>query len=167
MRLTTPNRRLTPAARAFRAAHTVIAAAFLLAIAYVWWCALSGRRGPLLRAAVVALTAEGALVGANRGDCPLGGLQARLDDPIPLFELILSPRAARRAVPVLGAVAGAGIALMVARGRAQPRSQRELSGAAPGSYFLACLATSTSSCWRSGARLPGIAASSVSTFWPR
>ena len=44
-----------------------------------------------------------------------GPLQDRLDDPVPLFELVLSPRAAKRAVPVLGAVAAAGIGLL-ARG---------------------------------------------------
>jgi hypothetical protein len=40
-----------------------------------------------------------------------------MGDPIPLFELVLSPRAAKRAVPVLGTVAGAGIALVLARSR--------------------------------------------------
>jgi len=111
----TRRRKLSTAALAFRGAHAAVAAAFLLAIGYVWWCALSGRRGPLLGVAVMALAAEGALVVANRGDCPLGGLQERLGDPVPLFELVLSPRAARRAVPILGAVAAAGVVL-VARG---------------------------------------------------
>ena len=106
---------LTPGALAFRAAHGAIAAGFLLAIAHVWWCALSGRRGPLLRVAMVALTTEGTLVAANGGDCPLGGVQGRMGDPVPLFELVLSRRAARRAVPVLGGVAAVGIALVVAR----------------------------------------------------
>jgi len=110
--------KLTPAALAFRTAHAAIATAFMLAIAYVWWCALTGRRGRLLRVAVTALGCEGLLVVANRGNCPLGGLQERLDDPVPLFELVLSPRAARRAVPVLGAVTAAGVALL-ARGRHQ------------------------------------------------
>jgi hypothetical protein len=54
-------------------------------------------------------------VTANRGDCPLGGLQDRLGDPVPLFELVLSPSAARRAVPVLGAVTAAGIGLLLRR----------------------------------------------------
>jgi len=107
--------RLTPAALAFRGAHAVIAASFLIAIAYVWWCALTGRRGRLLRLAVAALACEGALVAANRGDCPLGGLQERLGDPVPLFELALPPRAARCAVPVLGAVTAAGVALLARR----------------------------------------------------
>ena len=101
-----------PAALAFRAAHAGIAAGFLSAIAYVWACAVTGRRDPLLRVAVGALTLEGVLVAANGGDCPLGPLQDRLDDPVPLFELVLSPRAAKRAVPVLGAVAAAGIGLL-------------------------------------------------------
>jgi hypothetical protein len=104
--------RLTPAALAFRAAHATIAAGFLSAIGYIWWCALTGRRGRLLRVAVTGLSAEGLLVAANHGDCPLGGLQERMGDPVPLFELVLSPRAARRAVPALGAVAVAGIALL-------------------------------------------------------
>lgn len=110
--------RLTPAALAFRAAHAAIAAAFLLAIGYIWWCALTGRRGRLLRTAVAALAGEGVLVVANRGDCPLGGLQDRLGDPDPLFELVLSPRAARWAVPVLGAITAAGVALLARGGRA-------------------------------------------------
>jgi hypothetical protein len=47
--------KLSRAAMAFRAAHTAIAAEQLLAIAYVWWCALSGRRDRLLRIAVATL----------------------------------------------------------------------------------------------------------------
>ena len=43
--------------------------------------------------------------------CSLGG------HAVPLFELVLSPAAARRAVPVLGGVAGAGIALLAWRDR--------------------------------------------------
>ena len=104
--------KLTPAALAFRTAHAAIATAFLLAIGYVWWCALTGRRGRLLRVAVTALGCEGLFVVANHGNCPLGGLQERMGDPVPLFELVLSPRAARRAVPVLGAITVAGVALL-------------------------------------------------------
>lgn len=103
---------MSPGARAFRAAHAAVAAAFLFAIGWVWWCALTGRRGRLLHVVVAGLAAEGALVVANQGDCPLGPLQERAGDPVPLFELVLSPRAAKRAVPALGAVAAAGIALL-------------------------------------------------------
>jgi hypothetical protein len=63
----------------------------LLAIAYVWWCTLSGRRGRLLHIAAASLIGEGVLVAANRGDCPLGELQQLLGDLVPLFELVLSP----------------------------------------------------------------------------
>jgi len=106
---------------AFRAAHAAIALEQLLAIAYVWWCALTGRRGRLLRVAAASLIGEGVLVAANHGDCPLGGLQERLGDPVPLFELVLSPRAAKRAVPTLGAVASGGLLLLMVRGRRNPR----------------------------------------------
>ena len=111
-----PAKQLSPAAVAFRVAHTIVTAAFLAAIAYIWFCALSGRRDRLLRVAVTALGLEGIVVAANHGDCPLGGLGERLGDPDPLFELVLSPRAARRAVPTLGALASVGIVLLARRG---------------------------------------------------
>ena len=110
-----PTMKLSRAALAFRAAHAAIAAEQLIAISYVWWCALSGHRGRLLRIAAATLICEGVLVTANRGDCPLGGLQRRLGDPVPLFELVLSRRAAKRAVPTLGAITAAGLALLVLR----------------------------------------------------
>jgi hypothetical protein len=115
------DRGLSPAALAFRAVHAAIAVGFLAGIGYVWACALTGRRGPWLRVVLAALAGEGLVVVANRGDCPLGGLQARLGDPVPLFELVLSQRAARRAVPALGAVTVAGAALLLrgSRGRQQ------------------------------------------------
>jgi hypothetical protein len=82
----------------------------------VWFCALTGRRDRLLGYTVAALATEGACVGANHGDCPLGPLQDRLHDPVPLFELVLrSPTAAKRAVPVLGGVASLGILLLAHR----------------------------------------------------
>ena len=109
--------KLSRAALAFRGAHAAIAAEQLLSIGYVWWCALTGRRDPLLRIAVATLIGEGVLVAANHGDCPLGGLQERLGDPVPLFELVLSPPAAKQAVPALGAIAAAGLALLVAHDR--------------------------------------------------
>ena len=113
--------KLSRAALAFRAAHAAIAVEMLLAIAYVWWCAFSGRRGRLLQIASASLIGEGVLVAANGGDCPLGGMQKRLGDPVPLFELVLSPRAAKRAVPTLGAITTAGLVLVVVRGRRDGR----------------------------------------------
>ena len=106
---------LSPAAFAFRAAHSAIALGFLAAIGDVWLSALTGRRGPLLRVSVAALVAEGIVVTANGGDCPLGPLQDRIGDPVPLFELVLPPRAARLAIPALGGFTAVGLALL-ARG---------------------------------------------------
>jgi hypothetical protein len=103
---------------AWRAAHGLIAIGFLTSIGYVWWCALTGRRGRWLNRAIVALVAEGAVVAANHGDCPLGPLGDRIGDDVPLFELILSPRAAKLAIPTLGAVSAAGISLLAVRSRA-------------------------------------------------
>jgi hypothetical protein len=113
--------RLSGTARAFRAGHAAIAVAFVGAIAYIWWCALTGRRDRKLRLAVAAIVTEGAIVAANHGDCPLGPMQARSGDPTPLFELVLSPTAARRAVPVLGLVTAAGLVLLALRPRQAAR----------------------------------------------
>jgi hypothetical protein len=55
----------------------------------------------------------------NGGDCPLGPLGDRIGDATPLFELVLSPRAARRAIPALGAVTVVGLGLLAARSRSE------------------------------------------------
>ena len=108
---------LSSAVVVWRAAHGLIAIGFLASIGYVWWCALSRRRGPFLRPALAALVGEGVLVAANGGDCPLGPMGDRIGDAVPLFELVLSPRAARRAVPTLGALTAVGLGLLAARSR--------------------------------------------------
>ena len=106
---------LTPAAKTFRAVHTGIAAVDLAALAYIWTCVITRRRGRLLTASVAALIVEGAALIVGRGDCPLGPLQSKLGDSVPLFELVLSPRAAKVAVPVLAAVSVGGVALVALR----------------------------------------------------
>ena len=114
---------LPPSVIAWRAAHGLIALGFLASIGYVWWCALSGRRGRFLRLTITALVGEGALVVVNRGNCPLGPLGDRIGDPLPLFELVLSPRAARLAVPALGVVTAGGFGVLAARSRSRTQSE--------------------------------------------
>jgi hypothetical protein len=75
----------------------------------------------LLRPAIAALVSEGVLVATNRGSCPLGPVGDRIGDAVPLFELVLSPRAARRAVPTLGVLTVVGLGLLLAR---SPRNRR-------------------------------------------
>jgi len=113
-------KQLSPAIIAWRSFHAAIAALLLSSIAYVWWCALTGRRGRLLKPAVAGLLGEAALVTINHGDCPLGPIGDRIGDPVPLFELVLPPTAARRAVPALGVIAAAGLLLLFFRGRRPP-----------------------------------------------
>ena len=106
---------ITPAVVIWRSIHALIAIGLLSSIGYVWWCALTGRRGRWLRLAIAALTGEGALVVANRGECPLGPLGDRIGDQVPLFELVLPPRAARLVVPVLGGVTALGVGVVASR----------------------------------------------------
>ncbi|MCU1629241.1 MAG: UspA protein [Pseudonocardia sp.] len=121
---------MTPAGRLLRAAHVLVAGVELASLGYVWTCALTGRRGRAMWVAVTALVAEGAALGIGRGDCPLGPLQQRLGDPVPLFELVLPRRAARAAVPALTGVACLGLAVIAARS-ARVATRRELPRSGP------------------------------------
>lgn len=69
--------------RAALAFHAAIASEMLQAIAYVWWCALTGHRERSLNVAAASLIGQGVLVRANGGDCPLGRSQERLGNPLP------------------------------------------------------------------------------------
>lgn len=71
-----------------------ITGAELSSLGYVWWCALTGRRDRILVAAAAALLGEAVALVIGKGDCPLGPLQKRPGDPVPLFELVL-PRPPR------------------------------------------------------------------------
>jgi hypothetical protein len=61
------------------------------------------------------LLAEGVALLVGRGNCPMGRLQSDWGDPVPFFELVLPPRAAKAAVPLLAVVSIAGIAAVVLR----------------------------------------------------
>jgi hypothetical protein len=102
-------------ARGFRVAHTVFSVLQLASLGYVWFCAATRRRDRVLTASSAALLLEGAALVVGRGDCPFGPFQARLGDPVPLFELLLPKRAAKAAIPVLLVVAVAGLAGVVLR----------------------------------------------------
>jgi hypothetical protein len=107
--------RLGRRARAWRVVHATWSVAQLGALAYIWGSAVTGRRSPRLWASVAFLSVEGAALVVGRGDCPVGELQAEWGDPVPFFELILPPRAAKAAVPMLAVVSIAGIAAVVLR----------------------------------------------------
>jgi hypothetical protein len=81
----------------------------------VWVSVLTRRRSPRLWAGVAFLSLEGAALVVGRGDCPVGPMQAEWGDPVPFFELVLPPRAAKAAVPVLAVVSIAGLAALALR----------------------------------------------------
>jgi hypothetical protein len=87
----------------------------LTALAQIWIAAANRRRSPRVWASVGFLAVEGAALAVGRGNCPVGPLQAEWGDPVPFFELVLPPRAAKAAVPALAFVSLAGIGALVAR----------------------------------------------------
>lgn len=102
-------------ARAFRVAHVAWGIVALSALARIWTCAVTRRRGRLLWASVAFLLTQGGALLAGRGDCPFGPFQRRLGDPVPMFELALPPRAAKAAIPILFVVTVAGMVAVVLR----------------------------------------------------
>jgi hypothetical protein len=108
---------LSPAARGFRVVHTVWSVFGLASLAYIWSCAVRQERNRRTLAAMTFLIVEGGALVIGRGDCPCGPLQRDLGDPTPLFELVLPPRAAKAAIPLLTAVALAGMAAVLVRAR--------------------------------------------------
>jgi hypothetical protein len=100
---------------ASRVVHGLITLVFLSCIAAVYVAAWRGSVDALTVAALAALGLEFVLVAASGGNCPLGPFLRRLGDEKPFFELLLSPRAAKAAVPLLGAVALLGGAMLAVR----------------------------------------------------
>jgi hypothetical protein len=107
---------LPPGARLFRLAHVAWGVVGMASLAVVWSSALRRRRGPLVAASMAFLSLEGVALVIGRGNCPFGPLQSRLGDPVPMFELLLPPRAAKAAIPALTAVSLAGFAAVALRG---------------------------------------------------
>ena len=95
-----------------RTIHGLLSAFFLACIAFVYYAAIADVNSPLAFAAAGALVLEGAVVALNGGDCPLGGIHRRYGDEKAFFELLMPPKAAKLAVPVLGTVTALGIALL-------------------------------------------------------
>jgi hypothetical protein len=102
-------------ARAWRLLHATWSVAQLGCLGYMWACVVFRRRNRVLWASVAFLSAEGAALVVGRGNCPVGPAQAAWGDPVPFFELVLPPRGAKAAIPVLTAVSIAAIAGLVLR----------------------------------------------------
>ncbi len=100
---------LPPRAKAFRLAHVAWGVTALSALAYIWTCALVRRHDRYLWASIAFLLLQGVALLIGRGDCPFGPFQRRLGDPVPMFELVLPPKAAKAAIPLLTVVTAAGI----------------------------------------------------------
>jgi hypothetical protein len=106
-------RELGGRARAWRILHASWSVAQLACLGLIWQRVLTRRRDRALWASVGFLTVEGAALVIGRGDCPMGGLQEEWGDPVPFFELVLPPRAAKAAVPVLALISATAIAGVV------------------------------------------------------
>ena len=117
---------LSPRARAWRIGHASWSVAQLTCLAYIWSAVVTGRRNRRVWASVAFLVTEGAALVVGRGSCPMGSLQEAWGDPVPFFELVLPPRAAKAAVPVLAVVSLSAIAALGLASLTRLRAQRRL-----------------------------------------
>lgn len=111
---------LGPKARAWRVAHAAWSVAQLASLGYLWRSAILRRRDRRDWLIIGLLAAEGGALVIGRGNCPMGRLQEAWGDPVPFFELLLPPRAAKAAVPILAVVSLLGIGLVLFRGPRRP-----------------------------------------------
>jgi hypothetical protein len=112
-------------AKAYRVFHAAWSVAGLASLGYIWVCAARRRRNRLLGASMAFLSIEGVGLMIGGGDCPMGPFQEQLGDPVPFFELVLPPRAAKAAVPILAGASLAGFLAVALRGpkrNSQPAS---------------------------------------------
>ena len=120
---------LSPPGRVLRVLHNWVGVGELACLAYLWFCAITRRRDAWLRLSTVVLIGEGASLVAANG-CPLGILQRRAGDEVPMFELWFGPRLAPLAVPALSAITIGGMALLLVRG-AKPTWHQTTEHCAP------------------------------------
>lgn len=106
---------LSGRARAWRVLHACWSLAQLWCLGDIWVAVLARRRSRRVWADAAFLSVEGAALIVGHGDCPVGTMQAEWGDPVPFFELVLPPRAAKAAVPVLAIVSVAGILALALR----------------------------------------------------
>jgi len=106
---------LSRPAKAYRVFHATWSVAGLASLGYIWVCAARRRRNRLLGASIAFLSVEGVGLMIGGGDCPMGPFQEQLGDPVPFFELVLPPRAAKAAVPILAAASLAGFLAVAVR----------------------------------------------------
>jgi hypothetical protein len=120
--------RLSAGARRLRTIHSAIGFAELGCLGYVWCCAVTRRRDRWLALSVAVLAGEGAAL-ALAGGCPIGVLQRRAGDDVPMFELWFGPRLAPVAIPALSTVAVAGVIAVALRPPTD--RERQLAGGSP------------------------------------
>jgi len=102
------------AARSLRTVHSLIGTAELACLASLWFCAITRRRNRLLALAITVLVGEAAALLIAHG-CPLGVLQRKVGDEVPMFERWFGRRLAPFALPTFSAMALTGVVACVSR----------------------------------------------------
>lgn len=100
--------------RTLRIVHSAIGVCELACMGYLWFCVVTRRRDRWLKVVSSVLIGEGVALVVASG-CPLGIVQRRAGDDVPMFELWFGPRIAPMAIPTFSV--GTFTALMLLRAR--------------------------------------------------
>lgn len=107
--------------RAIKAIHTIVWAFFVSAIAAIWAFAGASDFTAATWAIAIVLV-EVAVLGLNKGRCPLGSIAARYtDDTRPNFDIYLPVWLAARTKPIFGTLFLAGIVFALVRWLAEAK----------------------------------------------
>src|SRR3954470_1887180 len=97
-----------------RVIHGLFVLYFTACLMYMYYASLTSTFNLLLLISVVSLAIEGFIVFViNSGHCPLIHVQRRIGDETPFFELFLTPRLAKRAIPIFAVITWIGVALLI------------------------------------------------------
>ena len=99
-----------------RIIHGLFALFFITCILYIYFAAITGHFTFYVVVAIGSLVLEGVMVFLlNKGDCPLIHVQRRIGDETPFFELFLSKKTAKKAVPFFLVVTIVGLLFLTIR----------------------------------------------------
>lgn len=97
-----------------RVIHGFFALYFIICLIYLYYSVFFFKPNIFLAIALLSLGVEGFVVFIlNKGDCPLIHIQRKLNDTTPFFELFLSKKAAKKAIPFFAVLTWAAVGLLI------------------------------------------------------
>lgn len=96
--------------------HALAALYFIFCVIYIYVTAITKDFNLISIVSILSLGLEGLVVFIlNKGDCPLIYVQRKINDPVPFFNLFLSPKLAKKVIPFFTILTFVGIFILLIR----------------------------------------------------